>query len=209
MSGRSGNGGWMSGLDLAMIGNCTWGGLIDPQGRLVWACLPHFDSDPLFPALLDGDSRDDGVFAIDLANHLAGEQHYDGNTPILVTTLRDGSGSAIEIRDFAPRYQNHSRFYRPTMMVRRVRPLTGEPRIRIVLRPRCDYGASRPTTTRGSNHLRYVTPGVTLRLTTDAPISYVSEGTPFVLQRPISMILGPDEPLAAPIENSARDLEER
>jgi hypothetical protein len=24
------------------------------------------------------------------------EQHYDGNTPILVTTLRDGAGGAIE-----------------------------------------------------------------------------------------------------------------
>ena len=134
----------MSGLDLAMIGNCTWGGLLDPRGRLVWACLPRFDSDPLFPALLDGDGRDDGVFAIELADQRAREQHYDGNTPILVTTLRDASGGAIEIRDFAPRYLNHGRFYRPTMMVRRVRPLTGEPRIRIVLRPRCDYGAGRP-----------------------------------------------------------------
>ncbi len=199
----------MSGLDLAVIGNCTWGGLIDPLGRLVWACLPRFDSDPLFPALLDGEGRDDGVFAIELADLLAGEQHYDGNTPILVTTLRDASGGAIEIRDFAPRYLNHGRFYRPTMMVRRVRPLTGEPRIRIVLRPRCDYGAGRPATTRGSNHLRYVTPGLTLRLTTDAPISYVSDATSFVLQRPLSLILGPDEPLAASIENSARDLEER
>ena len=142
-------------------------------------------------------------------NQLAAEQHYDGNTPILVTTLRDASGGAIEIRDFAPRYLNHGRFYRPTMMVRRVRPLTGEPRIRIVLRPRCDYGAGRPATTRGSNHLRYVTPSLTLRLTTDAPISYVADATPFVLQRPLSMILGPDEPLAASIENSARDLEER
>jgi GH15 family glucan-1,4-alpha-glucosidase len=199
----------MSGLDLAMIGNCTWGGLVDPRGRLVWACLPRFDSDPLFPALLDGDDRSDGVFAIELENLVASEQHYAVNTPILVTTLRDASGGAVEIRDFAPRYQNHGRFYRPTMMVRRVRPLTGEPRIRIVLRPRCDYGAGRPAMTRGSNHLRYVTPQLTLRLTTDAPISYVTEATSFVLQRAISMILGPDEPLAASIENSARDLEER
>src|SRR5262245_19818750 len=128
MQGRSGRGGRMSGLDLAMIGNCTWGGLIDVSGRLVWACLPRFDSDPLFPALLDGDGRDEGVSATELVGHVAGDQHYDGTTPILVTTLRDASGSAIEIRDFAPRYQTHGRFYRPTMMVRRVRPLTGEPR---------------------------------------------------------------------------------
>jgi GH15 family glucan-1,4-alpha-glucosidase len=95
------------------------------------------------------------------------------------------------------------------MMVRRVRPLSGEPRIRIVLRPRCDYGAGRPAITRGSNHLRYVTPGITLRLTTDAPISYVADAKQFVLQRPLALILGPDEPLAASIESTARDLDER
>ena len=62
-----------------------------------------------------------------------------------------------------------------------------------MLRPRCDYGARRPAITRGSNHLRYVAPELTLRLTTDAPISYVAEATPFVLERPIALILGPDE----------------
>jgi GH15 family glucan-1,4-alpha-glucosidase len=199
----------MSGLDLAMVGNCTWGGLIDPRGRLVWACLPRFDSDPLFPALLDRDGRDEGVFAIELERFASCEQRYDGNTPILVTTLRDASGGAIEIRDLAPRYMNSGRFYRPTMMVRRLRPLSGEPRIRVLLRPRCDYGASRPVTTRGSNHLRFVTPGITLRLTTDAPISYVAGATPFVLQRPLALILGPDETLDASIANTARDLDER
>src|SRR4029453_15056506 len=95
MAGRSGTGGRMSGLDLAVIGNCTWGGLIDPLGRPVWAGLPRFVSVRLFPALLDGDGRDEGVFAIELANQLAGEQHYDGNTPILVTTLRDDSRRAL------------------------------------------------------------------------------------------------------------------
>jgi GH15 family glucan-1,4-alpha-glucosidase len=199
----------MSGLDLAVVGNCAWGGLIDAHARLVWACLPRFDSDPLFPALLAGDAGDDGVFAIALEGEKGASQHYDGNTPILVTTLRDGAGGAIEIRDFAPRFQNHGRFYRPTTLIRRVRPVSGEPRIRIVLQPRCDYGSSRPATTRGSNHIRYVTPGITLRLTTDAPVSYVAGATPFVLQRPLSLILGPDEPLAAPIENTAREFEER
>ena len=54
-----------------------------------------------------------------------------------------------------------------------------------------------------------MTPGITLRLTTDAPISYVGESTPFVLQRPLSLILGPDEPLAASIDRTARDFDER
>ena len=65
----------MSGLDLAVVGNCAWGGLIDTHARLVWACFPRFDSDPLFPALLDGDGVDDGVFAIALEGVKGAEQH--------------------------------------------------------------------------------------------------------------------------------------
>jgi GH15 family glucan-1,4-alpha-glucosidase len=196
-------------LDLAVIGNCAWGGLLDARGRLVWACLPRFDSDPLFPALLDQAADHDGSFTIDLLDLASSEQHYDGHTAILVTVLRDRAGNALEIRDFAPRFVNHGRFYRPTTLVRRLRPLQGDPRIRIVLRPRCGYGAQRPSFTRGSNHLRIVASEVTLRLTTDAPISYVTSAHPFVLERSIDLILGPDESLVGGVAATARDLDER
>jgi len=196
-------------LDLAVIGNCAWGGLLDARGRLVWACLPRFDSDPLFPALL-GDAPDhDGSFSIELVEFASSEQRYDGHTAIVVTVLRDRAGNAVEIRDFAPRFVNHGRFYRPTMLVRRLRPLHGDPRVRIVLRPRSGYGAQTPSFTRGSNHLRIVAPDVTLRLTTDAPISYVASGQPFVLERGIDLILGPDESLAGAVSSTARDFDER
>src|SRR5262245_5476766 len=196
-------------LELAVVGNCSWGGLIDAQGRLVWACLPRFDSDPLFPALLDDAPDHDGTFTIELANLAHCEQHYDGHTAILVTLLRDDAGNALEIRDFAPRFVDHGRFFRPTMLVRRLRPISGEPRIRIWLRPRYGYGAHRPATTRGSNHVRFVTPDLTLRLTTDVPIAYVQGAVPFVLTRPIDLILGPDEILTGGVSATARDFEER
>jgi GH15 family glucan-1,4-alpha-glucosidase len=197
------------GLDLALIGNCSWGGLVDPRGRLVWACLPRFDSDPLFPALLRDEPDGDGTFSVDLLGCVAAEQRYDGHTPVLVTTLRDGAGGAVEIRDFAPRFSNHGRTFRPTMMIRRLRPLSGEPRVRVIVRPRFGYGAHAPATTRGSNHLRFVTPDLTLRLTTDAPISYVANATPFLLERPLDVILGPDESLTAGVAATARDFDER
>ena len=66
--------------------------------------------------------------------------------------------------------------FRPTTLVRRVRPLRGAPRIRVVVRPRTGYGSGRPEMTRGSNHLRFVMPDLTLRLTTHAPIAYVAHG---------------------------------
>ncbi|MES3012363.1 MAG: trehalase-like domain-containing protein, partial [Pseudomonadota bacterium] len=40
-------------LNLGMIGNCTISALIDAQARMVWCCMPRFDSDPVFHALLD------------------------------------------------------------------------------------------------------------------------------------------------------------
>ena len=196
-------------LELGMIGNCAWGGLLDAQARLVWACMPRFDSDPLFPALLDEAPDHDGSFTIDLLDFASSEQSYDGHTAILVTVLRDRAGNAVEIRDFAPRFTNHGRIYRPTTLIRRLRPLHGEPRIRIVLRPRCGYGAQRPSLTRGSNHLRIVAPEITLRLTTNAPISYVTGAVPFLLDRPIDLILGPDESLLADVAATAREFDER
>jgi len=196
-------------LELAVVGNCSWAGLIDGVGRLVWGCLPRFDSDPMFPALLDGDERADGVFAIELDDLASSEQHYDGHTAILVTVMTDSAGNTVEIRDFAPRFLDRGRTFRPTMLIRRIRVLRGEPRIRVVLRPRDDYGAGRPTITRGSNHVRYLSHELTVRLTTNVPISYVLDGTPFLLQESLDLILGPDETLAGPISSTARDFDER
>ena len=95
------------------------------------------------------------------------------------------------------------------MIMRTVTPLEGEPRIRIVLRPTGGYGQEPAQTTRGSNHIRYVTPGITLRLTTDAPLAYVEDGTPFVLSRALHLILGPDETWRDPIARTVAEYEER
>jgi hypothetical protein len=37
----------MQNLNLALIGNCTLGALIDRRGRYVWCCYPRVDGDPL------------------------------------------------------------------------------------------------------------------------------------------------------------------
>ncbi len=196
-------------LDLAVIGNCTWAGLVDERARLVWACLPRFDSDPVFSALVDGDGGGEGQFAIELLDFEESDRSYEPHTAILRTVLRDSRGGAVEVRDFAPRFANLGRAYRPTMMMRTVTPLAGEPRIRIVLKPRGHYGRESAQVTRGSNHIRFITPGITLRLTTDAPISYVADATPFVLGQPVHLILGPDESWREPIAQTVTDHEDR
>lgn len=42
----------MKNLDLALIGNCTLGALIDSGATIVWGCFPRFDGDPMFCSLL-------------------------------------------------------------------------------------------------------------------------------------------------------------
>jgi GH15 family glucan-1,4-alpha-glucosidase len=180
-------------LDLAPIGNCAISALIDRQGRYVWACAPRVDGDPVFSALMDGDAPDHGFWSLELEGQVSAEQAYRHNTPVLRTVLTAADGAAVEIIDFAPRHKKHSRTYRPLAFARIVRPLSGSPRVRIRLRPSADWGARQAECTSGSNHVRYLCTDITLRLTTDCPVSHVLEERLFRLERPLTFFLGPDE----------------
>jgi GH15 family glucan-1,4-alpha-glucosidase len=199
----------MSTLDLAVIGNCNYGALVDRHGRVVWCCLPHFDRDPIFCALLSGENATDGMFEIELADLVRAEQSYWRNSAVLETRLFDRAGGAIAIIDFAPRFFQYGRAFRPTMLIRRVRALAGSPRVCVRIRPRHSLGSGAPEVTRGSNHIRYVLPQQTLRLTTDAPVSCVLEEVPFVLAGPIELVLGADETIPQALPDLARDFAER
>ncbi|OYV92304.1 MAG: hypothetical protein B7Z68_10365, partial [Acidobacteria bacterium 21-70-11] len=66
----------MDNLELGMVGNCNISALVDPQGRIVWSCMPRFDGDPVFCALLANDDKGRGAFAIELQGFAHSEQHY-------------------------------------------------------------------------------------------------------------------------------------
>ena len=193
-------------LDLGLVGNGSFGALIDGRGRVAWSCLPAFDGDPAFCALLQP-KIDGGDWSIELEDFSHAEQHYIDNTAVLRTLLHDTHGGSVELVDFAPRWRQHGRFYRPVMLVRRLRPLTGSPRVRIRLRPLADWGARVPERTWGSNHLRFLLPGMTLRLTTDAPLRLLRDELPFLLDRELRFLLGPDETLTQPLESFVADAE--
>lgn len=197
-------------MDLGLIGNCSVAGLIDRQGRLIWMCLPRFDGDPVFHALLGHGpgTEGDGAFEIALEGQTTSEQAYDENTAILRTVLHGASGS-VEIVDFCPRFDARGRMFRPQMMIRRIRPVSGWPRITLRLRPRFGWGSTAPTLTRGTSHLRFVGPEQTLRLTTDAPIDHLVAERTINLEREMTFVLGPDETLAeSPAEIGANFLNE-
>ena len=122
-------------LDLGIIGNCSFSALVDNRGahRLV-LLLPRFDGDPVFYSLLansDDEEAARGVYEVTIDDLAHSEQECLTNTAILVTRLYDSHGSAIEITDFAPRFEQFGRMFRPMIIVRVARPLSGTPRVRI------------------------------------------------------------------------------
>jgi len=195
----------MADLDLGVIGNSIIAALVDRSARIVWCCFPSLDGDPVFCSLLGGEAGDSGVFAIEVDGAIETRQHYRRNTAILVTEIADATGDSVRVIDFVPRFRRHERIYRPSMLVRRIEPVGGTCRIRVRVRPRFAYGAVAPIIVRGSNHIRYAGPDFTLRLTTDAPISYLLREQTFILESPITMVLGPDESLEAALVATARE----
>ena len=189
-------------LDLWPIGNCQVSALIDRAGRHVWACAPRVDSDPLFSALLGGEEAETGFWAIELEDCVGVEQHYVRNTPILVTRLTDANGSAIEITDFCPRFERHQRIYRPVAFARIVRPVAGSPRVRVKLRPAHDWGRPARLRAGGSNHIRFRLNGLTMRLSTTAPVGMIEEERVMRVERPLHFFLGPDESFADDIADT-------
>jgi GH15 family glucan-1,4-alpha-glucosidase len=198
----------MASLELGIIGNCTISALIDRSGTVVWSCFPRFDGDPLFCKLLD-DEGERGFYSVELDDLAEVEQSYLANTAVLVTRLTDASGDGVEISDFAPRFHQFGRIFRPTTLMRIIKPFGETPRIRIRLRPVFHHGRHAPQITRGSNHIRYVGVDTSLRLTTNAPLTYLLEETPFILEDQVVLMLGPDESLRAPVIETGREFLEQ
>ncbi|MFI4933994.1 MAG: glycoside hydrolase family 15 protein [Caulobacterales bacterium] len=184
-------------LDLSPIGNCSVSALIDRQGRFVWSCAPRVDSDPFFSNLLSADEPDaegaSGYWSIDVEGAAQTRQGYLRNTPVLRTEITDAAGQVLEIIDFAPRFRMYGRGYRPTAFIRLIRPIVGAPHVTIRMRPTSDWGRIRCPTSSGSNHIRFIGQDVTLRLTTNAPVSHILDERTFRLEEPIALFLGPDE----------------
>ncbi len=185
----------MASLDLGVIGNCQIAALVDESATIVWSCLPQFDADPMFCRLLrrEDEAQLPGFFEVDLLDAERSDQSYLTNTAVLRTDRHDRRGGVVRITDLAPRYEYVGRMFTPMMLLRRIDPVAGRPRVRIRLRPARNYGAAACETTHGSNHIRYVGADTTLRLTTDAALTHVLEENAFVLDRPMYFILGPDE----------------
>ncbi len=186
--------------DLGLVGNCQFSALIHRGGSVVWCCLPRFDSEPVFSSLLD---EAGGAFAVGPESGEAGEQRYLENTNVLETRFETKAG-AFRILDFAPRFVQFDRIFRPTQLFRIVEPLEGTPRIRVSCEPRLGWSKAVPDRLFGSNHVRYEGFASHLRLTSDVPASYLG-GQPFALTSRRHLVLS----WGAPVEEALPPLASR
>jgi GH15 family glucan-1,4-alpha-glucosidase len=196
------------GLDLAVIGNGRTAALVDPCSRIVWWCYPRFDSEPIFCRLLAG-KVEKGFSDVVLDDMAEFQSEYLRNTALVSTVLTDAQGAKVKITDFAPRFHQFGRVFRPPQIYRIVEPIAGLPRVTIRVRPTSDYGKPLPHRSLGSNHIRYSGEGTVIRLTTDAPLSLIDGEAPFVLTRPLHLVFGPDEPFPGDLPATCRDFAER
>src|SRR5207245_609153 len=100
---------------------------------------------------------------------------------------------------------NFDRMFRPPQLCRIIEPISGLPRITIRFRPTHDYGDPITQFSIGSNHIRYWGGNTVIRLTTDAPLSFVEREAPFVLTRPVHMVFGTDEPFPGGLASTCRE----
>jgi len=196
------------GLDLAVIGNGRTAALLEPASRIVWWCYPRFDGDPVFSRLLAAD-EEKGFCDVVLDGMVDYRSDYERNTAVVSTTLIDQSGGSVKITDFAPRFRAYDRIFRPPQLFRIIEPATGTPRVTIRFRPTTRYGTPMPNKSIGSNHITFRGTDTVIRLTTDAPLSYIDPEAPFVLTRPMYLVMGPDEPFPADLSTTCREFADR
>lgn len=194
-------------LNYGVIGNCHIAALIDTDATYQWLCLPRLDGDPVMNGLLGGV----GTFALSLSDQTGAEQSYIRNTAILRTVLKGPDDIAVEVIDFAPRFETRGRMFRPAQIIRRIRPLGGLPKIAITLSPSSGFSNESMAAVRGVSHISFspdeTSDAVTapLRVTTNAPIDHLMSGQSFVLDKEMVFILGADETIEDNPESLAQN----
>ncbi|MGN6397162.1 MAG: glycoside hydrolase family 15 protein [Mucilaginibacter sp.] len=187
--------------DTGIIGNCAYLAHVNKNTNIDWLCWPRFDSTFIFGGLLD--KKKGGEFSILPTDDFTSHQYYLENTNVLITEITTDKGSKYRITDFAPRFREHERYYKPLMLVRKIEAIEGTSQIVVKCEPVSDYGATKLHVNRGSNHIQFLGGEENIRLTTNIPISYVFDEQPFVINECKYLVLTYGEPLEAPLISTA------
>ncbi len=117
------------------------GALVSSTGAIDWACMPNFDSEPIFASILDKERG--GHFSVRPLDteDLHVFQYYKEFTNILVTEFVRNNRTVLKLTDFIPTSEY------PTInfpeIHRYVEATTGDVDVRVEFFPILDYGKNR------------------------------------------------------------------
>ena len=186
-----------------VIGNCAYIAHVENNTNINWMCWPRFDDSFVFGSLLD-DEKGGSFSLLPPTETYQTKQYYIENTNILCTEISYSEG-AYRVTDFAPRFYQYERYYKPLMLVRKIERLSGNPQVKATCKPMASYGEKRLQRIQGSNHLKFFGLEDELRLNTNISFSYLLEYQPFVLNETKYLVLTYGTPLEAPLESTAED----
>lgn len=186
--------------NMGVIGNCSYLAYIDTSANVKWMCMPRFDSSFLFGSLLD-ENRGGDFYIRPADKHYTSNQFYIENTNILCTEFTASDGR-FRIIDYAPRFYQYDRFYRPLMLCRHIEVIEGSPFITVKCNPVGEYGKTKPDILLGSNHIRYLNIGSQVRLTTDIPSTFILNEKAFILSENKYLVFTYGVPLEASLQET-------
>lgn len=185
--------------DYGVIGNCAFTAHIKKDTSIDWLCWPRFDSSFIFGGLID--KKKGGEFSAKPDQEIThSKQYYVENTNVLCTEITTVDGQ-YKVTDFAPRFHQYERNYKPLMVIRKIEPLEGSPKIKVVCDPRGEYGKVIPEKSLGSSHVRYLGLDNQMRLSTNISLNYLIEEKSFLLNETKYLVLT----YGAPLESALKE----
>lgn len=176
---------------------------IGEDTNIHWMCWPKFDSSFIFGSLVAGEKG--GEFSVKPKSKINfSTQYYLENTNILCTDIATSDGR-YRITDFAPRFLQYDRHFKPLMIIRKIEPLQGMPQIKVKCNPVGEYGELTPHHYAGSNHIEFLGLGKHVRLTTNISLSYIMDECALALNETKYLVMTYGAPLEAPLISTAED----
>lgn len=187
--------------ETGIIGNCAFMAHVKKDTNISWLCWPRFDSSFVFGSLLD-DVKGGEFSILPISKEYTSKQYYIENTNVLRTEITSEDGT-YRVTDFAPRFSQFDRYFKPLMLIRKIEPIDKNPKIKVRCKPVYDYGRLELDSYQGSNHLVFQGGPEPIRLTTNIPLSNFAEDRSFVLTEAKYIFLTYGSPLEAPIVSTA------
>ena len=148
--------------DYALLSDCRSAALVDRHGSIDWLCLPRYDSDAVFAALLG--TQNNGFWKIaPAAPYRPTRRSYRGPTMAVDTELTCDGGTIV-ITDFMPIREDG-----PGLM-RIVTGKEGSVRVRSEMAFRFNYGKTIPWVRKDNGGIKAIAGPDCLTLATQAPL---------------------------------------